>query len=70
MKIGDFYIVPESIEEDKFIDQEIDFLLDLSLRGHDYIKNKDEYGKIVLNRLNIWNKGNGYNGIETSNINP
>jgi len=57
MRVGDFYIVPESKEEDDFIDSELNFLLDLSLRGKETIKTKDEYGKIVLDRFNAWNKG-------------
>ena len=54
MKFGDFFIVPESQQEDTFIDEEIKYLLKISFREREKIKSTDEYQKLVEQRYNAW----------------
>lgn len=54
MKIKNFYIIPESRLDDQFIDEELDYLLEISLHRRNEIKTKEEYEKLVIQRFNSW----------------
>ena len=54
MKFGDFFVVPESKQEDSFIDDEIKFLLKVSFREREQIKSIEEYKKLVEQRYDQW----------------
>ena len=54
MKIDDFFVIPETDEEEKFVDEEIDFLLDVSIKKRDEIKDKTTYADLVRDCFNKW----------------
>jgi hypothetical protein len=54
MKIREFYVIPESKEDEVFIEQEMDFLLDVSLRRRREIQTKENYEDLILRRMGSW----------------
>ena len=55
MQIGDFYVVTETKDEDDFVNDNIELLLDISLRQITKISAK-EYSVIITNLFNEWRK--------------
>lgn len=55
MQIGDFYVVTETKDEDDFVNDNIELLLDISLRQRTKISAK-EYSVIITNLFNEWRK--------------
>jgi hypothetical protein len=54
MLIKDFYVVPENNVDEKFVDEEIGFLIDVSIRNRNSFKNNMEYKEVVEERYNSW----------------
>lgn len=50
----DFCIQPETELDEEFVESEIKFLLDVSLRRQDEIKNAIEYAYIIKQHYKIW----------------
>lgn len=55
MKIEDLYVVPETDIDLKFIEEEIRFLLNLSIYNDSVYKDRNEYKRLVKTHLDIWN---------------
>ena len=53
MKVKNFYVIPETSIEDAFIEDNIKFMLDLSLRQSDFLTIGDYY-TIITNKLEVW----------------
>jgi len=56
MQIKDFYVIPETEEETIFIDKNIEFFLDLSIRQTEYLS-LTKYNELVIGRFNNWKEG-------------
>jgi hypothetical protein len=54
MLIKDFYVVPENNVDERFVDEEIGFLIDVSIRNRNSFKNDMEYKEVVEERYNSW----------------
>ena len=50
----DFCMDPENKLDEEFIDSELDFLIDVSIKHADRIKDKTEYATIVKERYKLW----------------
>lgn len=59
MQIGDFYVVTETKDEDDFVDDNIELLLDMSLRQRTTISTK-EYSTIITNLFNEWRRNGDF----------
>jgi hypothetical protein len=49
-----FCVLPENDLDEKFIEQEIKFLIKVSILNQQEIKDAKEYAKIVSDRYSIW----------------
>jgi len=52
MQINEFYVIPETEEEERSIDDDIEFLLDVSLRHVNLTFT--HYKEIINDRFNEW----------------
>jgi|AntAceMinimDraft_10_1070366.scaffolds.fasta_scaffold177356_3 hypothetical protein len=54
MVYKDFYVQPENDLDEEFVDQEIDFLIKVSILERQEIKDAGEYAKIVKAKYINW----------------
>jgi len=54
MQIKEFYIVPENKLDETFIDDEMSFLIDVSIRQRDKFTSVSEYIDKINNRYDLW----------------
>jgi hypothetical protein len=58
MKIKEFYVVPETKEEHQFVEEDIKFFLDISLRSDSELT-IIKYEELIISRFNEWRINNG-----------
>lgn len=58
MKIEDLYVIPETDMDLRFIEEEIRFLLNLSIYNDSVYEDKNEYKRLVRAHLDIWRSKN------------
>jgi len=63
MLIKDFYVVPENNIDERFVDEEIGFLIDVSIRNRRKFNSVDEYVEVVERKYNDWMKSNNLETI-------
>jgi len=54
MKIKDLYVIPETDMDLRFIEEEMRFLLDLSIYNDSVYEDRGEYKRLVRAHLDIW----------------
>jgi len=54
MKYSDFFVIPETDLDEKFVDEEIKFLIDKSIYKREEFKNKHEYAKSIRAHYDSW----------------
>jgi hypothetical protein len=63
MLIKDFYVVPENNIDERFVDEEIGFLIDVSIRNRSRFNSVEEYIEVVEKKYNDWVKSNNVGTI-------
>ena len=54
MLIKEFYVIPENEIDELFIDEEMSFLIDISIKNRNAIDSIEEYKKLIENKYNAW----------------
>lgn len=71
MKIKDLYLVPESAIDEKFIEDEIKFLLHLTIYDEAAARDHSEYERLVNTHYESWmfknRRREECNGLHTTN---
>lgn len=54
MLIKEFYVIPENEIDELFIDEEMSFLIDVSIKNRSSINSVEDYKKLIENKYNAW----------------
>jgi len=54
MKIKDLYVIPETDMDLQFVEEEIGFLLNLSIYNDKVYSDRNEYKRLVKTRFDFW----------------
>jgi len=54
MIIKEYYVIPENDTDERFVTEEMSFLIDVSVKNRDKFETVEDYQNSIKNRYNNW----------------